>query len=151
MGPAQVGKWFASPSMRVYLLRRGEPSAPRSLTKSPHLNPGLPAVTAALCPSSSELCMPRGELPSSCCLPACQRHTRNQAQGQAQSSRGGTARLSSRAPWLGVGSRGESNQHSFTLAGAVTSPNYFPAPRFISDPGIYSDCRIYPHLSQIHH
>lgn len=135
------------------LQRRGGPSAPRSLTKSPHLNPGLPAVAAALGPSSDELCMPRGELPSSCRSPACHRHTRNQTQGQVlgPTCPGWQHGSLLGHPGWGGGGRGESSQHGITLAGAGTSPNYFPAPRFISDPGINSDCRIYPHLSQIHH
>lgn len=47
--------------------------------------------------------------------------------------------------------REERSQHSITVVGAVTSPNYFPAPGFISNPGINSDCCIYSHLSQIRH
>lgn len=58
---------------------------------------------------------------------------------------------SSGAPWLVAGERRESTQHSIAMAEAVTSPNYFPAPGFISNPSINSDQYIYPHLSQIRH
>lgn len=53
-----------------------------------------------------------------------------------------------------AGGRGERRKHpthSIAMAGAVTSPNYFLAPGFISDPGINSDRCIYPHLSHILH
>lgn len=49
----------------------------------------------------------------------------------------------------GRGERRKHPTHSVAMAGAVTSPNYFAAPGFISDPGINSDCCIYPHLSHI--
>lgn len=62
--------------------RGGGPRAPRPLTKSLHLNPGLPVATPGLCSSTDELWMPSGELLFSCCSPACHKHTRKQAQGQ---------------------------------------------------------------------
>lgn len=85
--------------------------------------------------------------------PACHTHIRHRIQDPVlgpMSSPGGRT-----TPFRGTlaGGRGarRSTQPSVAMARAVTSPNYFPAPGFISDPSINSDPCIYPHLSQIRH
>lgn len=49
------------------------------------------------------------------------------------------------------GGGGRKHPTRFAMSRAVTSPNYFSAPGFISDPSLNSDHCIYPHLSQIRH